>query len=237
MIGGAALLIAAAGAATAGSAIAPAGDSSAANSRSVGGYVANLSAASLEGRDATQISRAGARPSLKQGISVLAKAQRAAEIRNSKLSDMARSAEKYAKELSSDTWVYPTSNFHITVWFGEAGGYWETGYHTGIDFATAYGTPVVSVSNATVAQTGYDGSYGNQIRLTLENGDQVWYNHLSSIEVNVGDTVLKGQEIGRVGETGNAYGYHLHFEYRLASDLETPVDPAPYFAAHDLPLS
>ena len=236
MIGGAALLIAAAGAATAGQTISPAGDSSAATSRSVGGYVANLSSASLEGRDATQISRAGARPTLKQSITAAQKAQRAADIRNDRLKNMAASAEQYAKELTSDTWVYPTSNFQITVWFGEAGGYWETGFHTGIDFATAYGTPVVAVANATVAQTGWDGSYGNQIRLTLENGDQVWYNHLSSIEVNVGDTILKGQEIGRVGETGNAYGNHLHFEYRLASDLETAVDPAPYFAAHDLPL-
>ena len=236
MIGGAALLIAAAGAATAGPALSPAGESSAASSRSIGGYVANLSSASLEGRDATEVSRATARPTLKQGITEQAKAQRAAEIRDHRLTNMARDAEKYAKELSSDTWVYPTTNFHISVWFGEAGGYWETGFHTGIDFATAYGTPVVAVSNATVAQTGWDGPYGNQIRLTLENGDQVWYNHLSSIEVNVGDTVLKGQEIGRVGETGNAYGYHLHFEYRLATDLETAVDPAPYFAAHDLPL-
>jgi murein DD-endopeptidase MepM/ murein hydrolase activator NlpD len=236
MIGGAALVIAAAGAATAGQAISPAGDSSAASSRSIGGYVANLSSASLEGRDATQISRAGARPTLKQGLSYQARAQRAADLRDNRLSHMARNAEKYAKELSSDIWVYPTTDFNISVWFGEAGGYWETGFHTGIDFATAYGTPVVAVSNATVAQTGWDGSYGNQIRLTLENGDQVWYNHLSSIEVSVGETVLKGQEIGRVGDTGNAYGYHLHFEYRLASDLKTPVDPAPYFAAHDLPL-
>jgi murein DD-endopeptidase MepM/ murein hydrolase activator NlpD len=236
MIGGAALLIAAAGAATAGQAITPAGDSQAAASHSGGGYVANLSSASLEGRDATQISRAGARPSLKDAINAQVKAQRAADARNDELSTMAKSAEKYAKELSSDTWVMPTSNFNISVWFGEAGGYWQTGYHTGIDFATAYGTPVVAVSNATVAQTGWDGPYGNQIRMTLENGDQVWYNHLSSIEVNVGDTVLKGQEIGRVGDTGNAYGYHLHFEYRLAADLETPVNPEPYFAAHDLPL-
>jgi murein DD-endopeptidase MepM/ murein hydrolase activator NlpD len=236
MIGGAALLIAAAGAATAGQAISPAGDASAATSRSAGGYVANLSSASLEGRDATQSSRAGARPTLSQGIDIQAKAERAARIRNNRLHDMAASAEQYAKELSSDTWVYPTTGFHISVWFGEAGPYWETGYHTGIDFATAYGTPVVAVANGTVAQTGWDGPYGNQIRLTLENGDQVWYNHLSSIEVNVGDTILKSQEIGRVGETGNAYGYHLHFEYRLASDLDTPVDPAPYFAAHSLPL-
>ena len=122
------------------------------------------------------------------------------------------------------------------MWFGEAGGCCGLGYHTGIDFATAYGTPVVAVANATVAQTGWDGPYGNQIRLTLENGDQHLVDHLSAIEVNVGDSILKGQEIGRVGETGNAYGYHLHFEYRLAADLDRRSNPAPYFAAHAIPL-
>jgi murein DD-endopeptidase MepM/ murein hydrolase activator NlpD len=235
-IGTAALLIAAAGAATAGQTISTAGDSGAASARTAGGYVANLSSASLEGRDATQISRSGARPTLTQALSDQARAEKAAAARNNRLSKMAATAEKYAKKLSSNVWVMPTSNFHISVWFGEAGWYWETGFHTGIDFATAYGTPVVAVGNATVAQTGWDGPYGNQIRMTLENGDQVWYNHLSSIEVSVGDTVLKGQEIGRVGDTGNAYGYHLHFEYRLASDLDTPVDPEPYFAEHGIPL-
>jgi murein DD-endopeptidase MepM/ murein hydrolase activator NlpD len=236
MIGGAALLIAAVGAATAGQAIGSPADT-ASTSANGGGYVANLSSASLEGRDATQISRAGARPTLSSKVSDRTLAEKIADARDERLRDLANHAENYAEELSSDEWVYPTTGYTISTWFGEAGPYWSTGYHTGIDFATAYGTPVVAVSNLTVVQTGWDGPYGNQIRLQLENGDEVWYNHLSSIEVTVGETVLKGQEIGRVGETGNAYGYHLHFEYRLAADLKTPVDPKPYFEAHGLPLS
>jgi murein DD-endopeptidase MepM/ murein hydrolase activator NlpD len=233
MIGGAALLVAAVGAASASQAIGAA-DTSNSAAHSTGGYVASLSSASLEGRDATQVSRAGTRPQVSAKASAQSKAQQAAAARDERLREAANSAEKYAHELSSDEWVLPTSGFHMSAWFGEAGPYWSTGYHTGIDFATAYGTPVVAVASATVAQAGWDGPYGNQIRLTLENGDQVWYNHLSAIEVTVGESVLKGQEIGRVGETGNAYGYHLHFEYRLASDLETAVDPVPYFAAHGI---
>jgi murein DD-endopeptidase MepM/ murein hydrolase activator NlpD len=236
MIGGAALLIAAVGAATAGQAIGGPAET-ASTSASGGGYVANLSSASLEGRDATQISRAGARPTLESKQSEEGTAEKMAAARDERLREFADHAKKYAEELTSDEWVYPTSNFTISTWFGEAGPYWSTGFHTGIDFATAYGTPVVAVSNLTVVQTGWDGPYGNQIRLQLENGDEVWYNHLSSIEVTVGETVLKGQEIGRVGETGNAYGYHLHFEYRLASDLRTAVDPKPYFEEHNVPLS
>lgn len=231
MIGGAALLVAAVGAATAGQAIgSPAGTASA----NGGGYVAKLSSASLEGRDATQISRAGARPQLSAKVSVRTRAEKIAAARNQQLRRAANNAEAYAEELNSNEWVYPTTGFNMAAWFGDAGPYWSSGYHTGIDFSTAYGTPVVAVSNAIVVQTGWDGPYGNQIRLQLENGDEVWYNHLSSIEVTVGQTVLKGEEIGRVGDTGNAYGYHLHFEYRLAADLETAVDPVPYFAEHGL---
>jgi murein DD-endopeptidase MepM/ murein hydrolase activator NlpD len=238
MIGGAALIVAAAGAATAGGAIGGGHTTDAAATAATGGgYVANLSSASLEGRDATRISRAGARPQVTATASARDKAAETIAARNEKLREAANDAEKYAKELSSDEWVYPTTGYHISTWFGEAGPYWSSGYHTGIDFATAYGTPVVAVTNAVVVQTGWDGPYGNQIRLQLENGDEVWYNHLSSIEVTVGQSVLKSEEIGRVGETGNAYGYHLHFEYRLASDLHTGVDPKPYFEEHGIPLS
>jgi murein DD-endopeptidase MepM/ murein hydrolase activator NlpD len=193
----------------------------------------------------TDVSRSGSRKQpdnpapegSPQTAAVVAAASRAAALRDQSLESADTSAQNYAKTLQSDEWVLPTSGFHISVWFGEAGPYWSSGYHTGIDFATAYGTPVVAVQNATVFQTGWDGAYGNQIRLQFTNGDQVWYNHLSSIEVSKGDTVVKGQEIGKVGETGNAYGAHLHFEYRLAKDLSTGVDPKPFFEAHGISLS
>ncbi len=165
-------------------------------------------------------------------LAVTRQAARRAALLQSASSD----AQRFEKTLLSQKWVLPTSGFHITVWFGERGPYWSTGYHTGIDFATACGTPDVAVANATVAQTGWDGAYGNQIRLQFANGDQVWYNHLSAIEVKTGQEVRRGEQIGRVGETGNAYGCHTHFEYRLASDLHTAVDPLPFFEAHGIRL-
>ena len=234
LIGGGALIAAAIGAATAGEAISSGTTPTASHTR--GNYVANLSSASLEGRDATQVSRSGARPIVATGQTPTTAVERQAQARVNLLRSAANDAQAYAKELSSDEWVLPTTGFHISVWFGESGGYWSSGYHTGIDFATAYGTPVVAVGNATVVQTGWDGPYGNQIRLQFDNGDQVWYNHLSAIEVTTGQTVVKGQEIGRVGDTGNAYGYHLHFEYRLASDLHNGIDPVPYFLEHGITL-
>lgn len=241
MIGGLVLLVAAVGVATAGQAISAGQDVTPTSSQQHGSYVASMPSTSLAGRDATMVSRGVTRPVLAgrfkaKSSAATTAAQLLANERNDKLRDAAAEAENYAEELSSDEWVLPTSGFHISTWFGEAGPYWSSGYHTGVDFATAYGTPAVAVTNAVVVQTGWDGPYGNQVRLQLENGDEVWYNHLSSIDVVTGQQVVKGQQVGRVGETGNAYGAHLHFEYRLASNLHDGVDPVPFFLEHNLTL-
>ena len=252
MVGGVALLAAAFGAATAGHAISS-GETTATTAQTHGGYVADLSSAALAGRDATQISRSAARPivsaggsagsasparqvgSAGAGAALANAAEKRAAARDDLLRSAANEAEEYAEELSNQ-WVLPTSGFHISTWFGESGPYWASGYHTGIDFATAYGTPVVAVATGTITQTGWDGPYGNQVRMRLENGDEVWYNHLSAIDVVVGQGVAQGQQLGRVGETGNAYGAHLHFEYRLAANLHDGVDPRPFFAEHGLSI-
>lgn len=252
LIGGLALVVATIGAATAGQAVSAGHDVSRASAQQGGAYVATLSGASLEGRNATKVSRAGIRPLLTNDAAATTAAQR----RTSRLNDAAGVAEDYAQELADqrreilreaaraarvnaladDEWVMPTSGYDISTWFGESGASWSSGYHTGIDFATAYGTPGVAVANATVVQTGWDGAYGNQVRLQLENGDEVWYNHLSSIDVVSGQSVVKGQQVGRIGDTGNSYGAHLHFEYRLASNLSDGVDPRPYLLEHGLAL-
>lgn len=252
LIGGLALVVATIGAATAGQAVSAGHDVSRASAQQGGAYVATLSGASLEGRNATRVSRAGIRPLLTNDAAATTAAQR----RTSRLNDAAGVAEDYAQELADqrreilreaaraarvnaladDEWVMPTSGYDISTWFGESGASWSSGYHTGIDFATAYGTPGVAVANATVVQTGWDGAYGNQVRLQLENGDEVWYNHLGSIDVVSGQSVVKGQQVGRIGDTGNSYGAHLHFEYRLASNLSDGVDPRPYLLEHGLAL-
>ena len=97
--------------------------------RPVAAYVANLSSASLEGRDVTQVSRSGARPDADQRSQRQDKAEKQAQARDATARSQPRKdAEKYAQELSSDTWVMPTTGFHVSTWFGEAGGYWSSGY-------------------------------------------------------------------------------------------------------------
>ncbi len=70
------------------------------------------------------------------------------------------------------------------------------------------------------------------MKLAHPNGYYTLYAHLSQVAVKDGDAVAKGQRIGRMGNTGNSYGSHLHFEVRDRNNV--CIDPAPYMAA-DLP--
>jgi len=71
-------------------------------------------------------------------------------------------------------------------------------------------------------------SYGNFVKIRHDNGMKTLYAHMEygSISVKAGDRVTKGQKIGRMGDTGNAYGVHLHFEVRQSD--EKRIDPYPY---------
>lgn len=75
-------------------------------------------------------------------------------------------------------------------------------------------------------------SYGNCIRIDHGGGYSTLYAHLSEVYVKLGDTVRQGQKIGYMGNTGNSYGAHLHFEVRKDN---VRIDPTPYLNA-DLPL-
>lgn len=101
-------------------------------------------------------------------------------------------------------------------------GYWASS-HTGLDFATAYGTPIRSVVAGTVVSSAYDGAYGTKTVVRDARGREWWYCHQSTVAVAVGRRVAAGQVIGAVGTTGNVTGPHLHLEVRAAQDR--PVDP------------
>ena len=156
-------------------------------------------------------------------------AERAAEERNAALRQLRDEANHRAKVIRADLWVLPTSGYHLTAGFGEVSSLWAS-FHTGLDFAAPYYTPIVSVANGTVTYVGYDGSYGNKVVVTLDDGTVTWYCHMTDYTVSVGDRVLQGQELGTVGSTGNTTGPHLHFE--VHPDGGDPVDPYPYLIDH-----
>ncbi|MFG2292055.1 peptidoglycan DD-metalloendopeptidase family protein [Streptomyces sp. NPDC048603] len=112
--------------------------------------------------------------------------------------------------------------------FGQAGGMWSSGRHTGLDFPAAVGTLVRAVAGGKVSMATGGGPYGNHVMINHGGGIQSLYAHLSEIVTKVGDTVRQGQNIGRVGATGNVTGPHLHLEARVNG---RPVDPMTYLAA------
>ncbi|MET9376377.1 M23 family metallopeptidase [Streptomyces sp. NPDC002992] len=131
-------------------------------------------------------------------------------------------AERLAKLAAS--YALPTSSYTLTSTYGQSGSMWSSGYHTGLDFAAPTGTPVKAVHGGTITSAGWSGSYGYRIVLELEDGSEVWYAHLSSMTVSVGQSVGTGETIGRVGATGNVTGPHLHLEVHTSGG--DGIDPA-----------
>lgn len=106
--------------------------------------------------------------------------------------------------------------------------------HTGIDIAASEGTIVVAAEDGTVTMAQqWDGqtktgmqSYGNCIDVTGTNTQNITrYAHLKIMVVKEGQQVKQGQIIGYVGNTGNSFGNHCHFEYRPASNNHNHANP------------
>ncbi|MGE4548692.1 MAG: M23 family metallopeptidase [Intestinibacillus sp.] len=87
----------------------------------------------------------------------------------------------------------------------------KTSFHYGLDLAAPEGTPIDSLADGTVRETG-DGSYGNYIIVDHADGFSTLYAHCSKLLAKKGEEVKAGQKIAEVGATGNATGNHLHLE-------------------------
>ena len=86
--------------------------------------------------------------------------------------------------------------------------------HQGVDLPLKTGTPVVAAFDGRVRVSTYNKGYGNLVVIRHENGLETFYGHLSKREVEVGQWVRAGDQIGLGGSTGRSTGPHLHFETR-----------------------
>ena len=129
------------------------------------------------------------------------------------------------------TW-HPTGTFRwpvsgrVTSYFGgrrSPGGVGSTN-HKGIDIAAPRGTPVYAADGGTVTYAGWMSGYGYLVRIDHGNGYVTYYGHNSSLTVSVGQHVYKGQQIARVGSTGNSTGNHCHFEIRYNGVAKNPLN-------------
>ncbi|MFI7890872.1 peptidoglycan DD-metalloendopeptidase family protein [Streptomyces sp. CACIS-1.16CA] len=121
-------------------------------------------------------------------------------------------------------WLKPVSAPYGTP-FGKPGLMWSSGRHTGLDFPAKTGTPIRAVDSGIVRQAVDSGPYGKHIEINHGSSLSSLYAHMSAMLAKASDTVKRGQQIGRVGSTGNTTGPHLHLEARINGKT---VDPMRY---------
>ena len=120
--------------------------------------------------------------------------------------------------------------------------------HRGLDLVGPNYTldDIVSYANGTVnmATNGYGNgqgegvnwAYGNFVKIINDDGTVCLYAHMEYTSVKVGQRVSKGQVIGRMGNSGNSFGGHLHWEFWSCNDYYSNIDPSPYLSPKEIVL-
>jgi murein DD-endopeptidase MepM/ murein hydrolase activator NlpD len=122
----------------------------------------------------------------------------------------------------------PLTEFEVTSPFGVRGDpeNGHTGFHTGIDLAAPYDTPVYSTAPGMVTFAGWRDDYGKIVEIDHGNGIATRYAHLHSFTVSVGQKVGAHQQVGYLGSSGRATGPHVHYEVVVNGE---PQDPEKFF--------
>ncbi len=102
--------------------------------------------------------------------------------------------------------------------------YGSAKFHEGLDFAASTGTAVFATADGVVSTADRKSGYGNCIDISHGYNYVTRYAHLSKILVKPGQTVKRGEIIGRVGSTGKSTGPHLHYEVRFKDQPQNPIN-------------
>ncbi len=157
-----------------------------------------------------------------------AEAARQAQIASQQREEMIASGQAGGSVLSgSGYFTHPCPGAYVSSGFGYRT--FDDSFHNGMDLAAGEGTPYYAADSGTVIYATYDGGWnggaGNWIVIAHGNGIVTKYMHSSAVYVSVGQYVERGQNIGAVGNTGNSFGAHLHFQVEVDG---VPVNPANY---------
>ena len=127
-------------------------------------------------------------------------------------------------------------------------GFGGSSNHRGLDLVGKDYTldDIVSYANGTVnmatngygngAGEGVNWAYGNFVKIINDDGTVCLYAHMEYTSVKVGQRVSKGQVIGRMGNSGNSFGAHLHWELWSCNDYYKNIDPSPYLSPKEIKL-
>lgn len=122
------------------------------------------------------------------------------------------------KTAPTGTFAMPIKSYVVT---SEFGGRWGR-MHTGMDLGASTGTPIYATDGGKVIRASYYSGYGLCVDIDHGNNTVSRYAHCSRVLVSAGDMVYQGQEIAKVGNTGNSFGSHLHFEVIINGTAQNP---------------
>ena len=105
-------------------------------------------------------------------------------------------------------------------------------FHNGVDFAMPEGLDVIATASGTVIKPALNKGFGKVVLIAHDKGYLTMYAHLSETTVKVGDEVIRGQVIGKVGQTGISIGPHIHYEVLKGNQH---LDPVKFIPKADLP--
>ena len=120
-----------------------------------------------------------------------------------------------------DPWLLPLHGYDFNSPYGMRWGK----LHSGIDLVAPEGTPYVAIHAGTVTKAGWFGGYGYAVIVQHADGSEAIYGHSSEVNVQEGQQVKEGDQLGLVGNTGHSYGSHLHLEIHVNGQ---PLDPVPW---------
>lgn len=171
----------------------------------------------------------------KEKLDEIKKAQAAAEAEQKKIDAEMDSAKRQLdsiingatsnsnnKQYSGGNFLWPTPGYYrITSPYGQRWGR----MHKGVDIGAPSGAKIVAANAGTVITKAYDANgYGNYVIVDHGGGYMTVYAHMSSVSVSKGQTLKKGQQVGKVGSTGRSTGPHLHFEIRVNGTAKNPMN-------------
>ncbi|MEV4411645.1 M23 family metallopeptidase [Catellatospora sp. NPDC049609] len=131
-----------------------------------------------------------------------------------------RTMDSSVSETAVNAWVLPMHDYDIIDRHAVRSSLLAKGLDLG---GLPEGTPFMSVHGGTVIQAGWNGAFGNSITVDHGEGVKTVYAHSSAVLVKVGQKVAAGEPIGLLGNTGYAYGTHLHLEVYVDGVVQNPM--------------
>ncbi|MDD5939718.1 MAG: peptidoglycan DD-metalloendopeptidase family protein [Lachnospiraceae bacterium] len=147
------------------------------------------------------------------------------QVANDKKTLAAQEAAANAKHYTGGVFTWPAPSYtEITSEFGNRVHpiYGVVRFHSGLDMAAPYGSPILAAADGTVVAASYDSSMGNYVMIDHGGGLYTVYMHASALYVSTGQEVTAGTQIAAVGSTGASTGPHLHFSVRLNGSYVSP---------------